>query len=76
MKDNGQLEFLDILNIMSFCIALMNLDENISQGDLADSADRLLNEIHGHLQQQDDKLDIILSRLEKIDGIKRDIHQT
>ena len=72
--NNGQLDFLDLISIASFCIALMNLDENISQGDLADSAERLLNEIHGHLTIQDDKLDYIISRLEEIDnGSKRNI---
>lgn len=68
MNNNGQLDFLDLISIMSFCIAVMNLDENISQGDLADSADKLLNEIHGHLEQQDIKLDLIIKRLEDIEN--------
>lgn len=68
MNNNGQLDFLDLISIMSFCIAIMNLDENISQGDLADSADTLLNEIHGHLQEQDIKLDHIIKRLEEIEN--------
>lgn len=74
MNNNGQLDFLDLISIMSFCISLMNLDENISQGDLADSADRLLNEIHGHLTNQDIKLDLIMQRLEELEnGSKRNI---
>ncbi len=32
MKD-GELTILDILNIMSFFIGLMNLQENLTQGD-------------------------------------------
>ena len=81
MNNNGQLDFLDLISIMSFVIALMNLDENVTQGDkqelqedLANKADLLLNEIHGHLESQDIKLDIILKKLEELEnGYKRDI---
>ena len=65
--DNGQLTFLDYISLMSFFIGLMNLDENLSQGDkqdilseLSNKADILLREIHAHLQRQDEKLDMIL----------------
>lgn len=74
MNDNGQLDFLDLISILSFCISVMNLNENISQGDLADSADKLLNEIHGHLQEQDIKLDLIMKELEELkNGSARNI---
>ena len=65
--DKKELSFLDILNIMSFCIGLKNLDENLGQGDKQDlleefskKADVLLREIHGHLEDQDRKIDKIL----------------
>ena len=68
---DSQLEFLDLLNIASFCIALMNLEENVTQGDKQDlmeelgkKTDQLLQEIHGHLQVQDEKLDHIMEVLE------------
>lgn len=35
-NNNNQLGFLDLLSIASFCIGLMNLDENITQGDMQD----------------------------------------
>lgn len=67
---NKQLDFLDTLNIMSFVIGLMNLDENMTQGDkqelmqeLNNKADLLLNEIHSHLEEQDKKIDKILTKL-------------
>lgn len=67
---NGEFTFLDILAILSFCISMMNLNENLSQGDkqdlqkdLADKADVLLSEIHGHLKEQDRKIDRILEVL-------------
>lgn len=68
----NQLEFLDLLSIASFCIGLMNLDENITQGDMQDlsqefniHASNILDEIHGHLEMQDFKLDEILKELKK-----------
>lgn len=73
MKDNysSQLQFLDLLNIASFCIGLMNLDQNLTQNDKQELEEQLntniqllLNEIHMHLAQQDKKMDLILQRLE------------
>lgn len=68
--NNKQLSFLDIINLMSFCIGLMNLDENLGQGDKQElleefsrKADVLLQEIHGHLTAQDKKIDKILEEL-------------
>lgn len=68
----NQLEFLDLLSIASFCIGLMNLDENITQGDMQDlsqefniHASNILDEIHRHLEMQDSKLDEILKELKK-----------
>lgn len=65
-----QLEFLDFLNIASFCIGLMNLEENLTQGDkqelmeeLSRKTDILLQEIHAHLEVQDNKLDYIMEVL-------------
>ena len=78
MTNNGQLDFIDLISILSFVIALMNLDENMTQGDkqdiqedLANKAELLLDEIHAHLESQDDKLDFIIEELQN--GIKRDI---
>ena len=63
----NNLEFLDLLSIASFCIGLMNLDENITQGDMQDLEQQfntqtrtVLNEIHAHLQDQDEKINEIL----------------
>ena len=68
---DNQLEFLDLLNIASFCIALMNLEENLTQGDkqelmeeLDKKTGKLLQEIHEHLQVQDEKLAYIMEVLD------------
>lgn len=67
---NG-LAFADLLNVASLLIGLQNLEMNLTQddkqdlqNDLSKNADRLLTEIHGHLEQQDAKLDKILQILE------------
>lgn len=65
MRD--ELSFLDLLSIASFVIALQNLDMNISQDDMAKTAEQLdkklkaeVEAIHKHLEEQDKKLDILL----------------
>ena len=70
--NNGQLDFLDILNIMSFIIGLMNYDENLTQNDKQDlmqelnaKSDKLLQKIHRHLTEQDKKIDTILKEVRK-----------
>lgn len=67
MSNNNQLSFLDTVNLMSFCISLMNLNENLSQGDkqdlqndLSEKMEIILKEMHGHLKEQDIKIDKIL----------------
>ena len=67
---NGQWTFIDLLSILSFLIGVMNLDENVTQGDkqdlmqeLSNKSDILLQEIHGHLAAQDAKINQILEVL-------------
>ena len=67
---NNQLSFLDILNIMSFYIDLMNLEQNMTQNDmqelqhdLTQQTQQVLDEIHAHLGKQDAKLDLIMEKL-------------
>lgn len=75
MNDEGQLNFIDLLSVLSFYIGLLNLDMNITQNDMemqtADIDKRVnqhlhevLDEIHEHLQQQDIKLADIQRQLE------------
>ena len=67
-----QLTILDILNVASFLIGVQNLEANLDQNDKADlqndlskTAERLLSEIHAHLEAQDEKIDRIIARLEE-----------
>ena len=68
--ENGEFTFLDTIGLTSFLIGIMNLGENLTQGDKQDlletfykKADELLREIHSHLEEQDNKIDKILEEL-------------
>lgn len=71
-NENRQLTFFDILNVLSLIIGIENLNANLTQNDkqdlqhdLSENVDRLLTEIHGHLEQQDIKIDRIIKRMEE-----------
>lgn len=64
MPNNEQLSFLDIITIISFIIGVANYNENVSQGVMQDAIETAVKDIHDHLQEQDEKLDWILSLLE------------
>lgn len=70
-ESSNRQSFLDSLNVLSFIIGIMNLNENMTQGDkqelmenLSKQTQTVLTEIHSHLQRQDEKIDEILKRLE------------
>lgn len=74
--ENGKQNFFDVLNLMSFVIGLMNLNENLTQGDkqdimknLSEKSDTILKEIHSHLEKQDEKIDKII---ETLGGVQSD----
>lgn len=67
MNESGQLELLDILTIISFCIQMQNQNKIFSIHDVQSDNDRVLNDIHQHLKIQDDKIDQLLSLLKKGD---------
>lgn len=74
--NSGEWTFWDIITLISFCIGLQNLEENLSQTDLheadvqnAKRQDAILAEIHDHLTAQDRKLDNILAILKENGGV-------
>lgn len=56
MNESGQLELLDVLTIISFCIQMQNQNKIFSIHDIQSDNDRVLDEIHQHLKIQDEKL--------------------
>ena len=67
MNENGQLDFLDILSILSFYIAVLNLDLNVTQNDMIEQTE----DIHRHLEEQDRKLSEIIKTLEEMNNDSR-----
>lgn len=74
MDNNVQFDFLDIITLLGFVISVENLNQNLSQNDkqdlqndLSEKAERILNEIHTHLQDQDEKLNRIMEKLNEKD---------
>lgn len=61
--------FYDAMAVTSFLLGMANYNENISQNQLQETAKGIIKDIHNHLQQQDDKIDYIISLLEK-EGVK------
>ena len=60
-------DLLDAVSLVSFFIALENLEMNITQEDMQEvetkfneRLETILQEIHGHLAEQDKKLDLLL----------------
>ena len=77
MNEQEQLNFVDLLSVMSFYIGLLNLDMNITQNDIEkqtaeidsmvnEHLHQVLNEIHSHLEDQDKRLSIIEKHLEEL----------
>lgn len=66
MNDSGQqLSFLDILAIVSFIIGVANYSENVDQGQMQDTVNSAVLDVHNHLKDQDEKLSKILALLEE-----------
>ena len=68
--ENGELTAIDIISVISFCVGLQNLDLNIAQEDLDNQTQELdrrlrsvVDDIHKHLQEQDEKIDKILEAI-------------
>lgn len=77
MMNNGSRfnqDFLDAISILSFMIGIMNLDENLSQSDkddmmhqLDEKTNKMLKRIEDDLEEQNEMLREILSRLERLE---------
>ena len=76
----GEWTFIDLISVISFIVGLQNLDLNITEQDITNQTQELdrrlrevVDDIHKHLQMQDDKIDKILERIDydKDKGIGR-----
>ena len=60
--DNGQLEFLDILTVLSFVLQIQNQSNIIGLSDVQNEVNRAVSEIHAHLEEQDRMLKLLLGK--------------
>lgn len=67
MNERNQLEFLDMLGVLSFALQLTNQRMFVSMADIHQDNDRILKDIHQHLEKQDQKLDEIWRYLHEAD---------
>ena len=72
-KEQSEFNSLDMLNILSFWIAILNLEQNIEQSkdqDIHKANDKqqkdMLEAIHGEFDEQNQRLSLIEHRLDKI----------
>lgn len=61
---NQNFELLDILTIVSFCMQLQNQAKIVDLHDIQDGNNRIAQDIHAHLEQQDKKINRIMGALE------------
>lgn len=64
--NNEQFDILDILTIIAFGIAVINLDENRAQ---TDGIEKILTEVQNHLHKQDELLNDLSEHLKKQDEL-------
>lgn len=65
MSMNNELSLLDILTIISFIVGLANYEENVDQSTLQEVLQKAVNDIHNHLQMQDEKIGKIMEAVKK-----------
>ena len=59
MNEQKQWDFLDILSLISFALQVETLGNTFSIEDIQKDNDRIMQELYGHLEEQDRKIDMI-----------------
>lgn len=62
---NQNLDFLDIITLMSFMLQITNQNKFFDIHDIQKDNNRIIEVIQEHLANQDKKIDYIISRLEE-----------
>lgn len=57
---NEEFELLDILTVLSFIMQVQNQNKLLGISDIQEDNNRVAEEIHQHLRQQDEKINEIL----------------
>ena len=61
---NSDIDFLDLLAIISFAIQMSNRQSIVSLEDVQNEVNKAVKDIHMHLQTQDEKIDEILEAIQ------------
>lgn len=69
---DNKYNIMDIINIMSFVIGMMNYDENLTQNDkqdfinaISDQTNTILTDIHNELEKQNKMLEVLIHDKDK-----------
>lgn len=73
VKDQDNLDLLDLLALASFIVGIQNLELNATANDIDTAGNKILQELHGHLSQQDKRLARIEKILDRIAGEKEEL---
>lgn len=61
---NEGISLLDAMALISFFVGIANYDENVDQSSMNKTVKQAVDDIHKHLAIQDEKIDLLLSKLE------------
>lgn len=60
---NKGISLLDAMALISFFVGIANYDENVDQSSMNKTVKQAVDDIHKHLAIQDEKIDLLLSKL-------------
>lgn len=63
INSQDSFEFLDLITVLSFIMQIQNQSKIFDLHDVQEDNARVAQEIHAHLEQQDEKIDKILEVL-------------
>ena len=59
MNEKKQLDFLDVLSLISFALQIKTVENTFTIEDIQQDNDRIMQELHKHMEEQDKKINEI-----------------
>lgn len=59
MNEKKQLDFLDVLSLISFALQIKTVENTFTIEDVQQDNDRIMQELHKHMEEQDKKINEI-----------------
>lgn len=63
MNEKKQLDFLDVLSLISFALQIKTVENTFTIEDIQQDNDRIMQELHKHMEEQDKKINEIWEAL-------------